>query len=448
MLYTSLVQTHRSPKRAAIVDTNGTTSWESLARQTRDFRDRLEGLRPLRIGILMHPTAETIATLAALDGNRHHAFLLDGNLDATGKTQLAHQLHLDACLDPANAEIDRAAFSDVVEDTSSPPQPDVAESLVTLLTSGTEGEPKAATHTWNSLARPVRRLNEMQTWLLAYRPHLYAGMQVILQALLNEGTLIMPSSVASPDEIVRAMLVGQVQFASATPSYWRRLLTFAERSALSRIPLRQITLGGETVDQPLLDQLQSVYPQSRIVHIYATTELGRCFSVTDGKAGFPLQYLTHEGSDAAELKIEDGQLLVRSPNRMLGYDGRVDCNDEPWRATGDLVELVGDRVYFAGRIGDMINVGGNKVRPVAVERLLRTIEGIEDVRVYGQSSSVAGQIVACDVVPRRGCDVEQLTEKIHREARRCLASHEVPRIVRIVDVIPTSAAGKVVRRQE
>jgi acyl-coenzyme A synthetase/AMP-(fatty) acid ligase len=169
--------------------------------------------------------------------------------------------------------------------------------------------------------------------------------------------------------------------------------------------------------------------------------------VTDGKAGFPLEYLAHARLDAAELKIEAGQLLVRSANRMLGYDGQDARIDDDWRATGDLVEVVGDRVYFAGRIGDMINVGGHKVRPVAVERLLRTIDGVEDVRVYGQSSSVAGQLVACDVVPRRGYDAERLTQQIQQAARGCLASHEVPRIVRIVDVIQTSAAGKVIRRQ-
>ncbi len=447
MLYESLVAKRSHANQVAVIDEASGTTWESLVQQADELRHRLRGSGPLRIGVLMRPRAIVIATLAALDFHRHHAFLLDGSLDQAGQQQLVQQLQLDLCFDPAslNGSPELPAPRAPATDATRPHF--AAESRVTILTSGTEGEPKAATHTWNSIARPVRRLDQPQTWLLAYRAHLYAGLQVILQSLLNGGTLVMPAATAPPEQIVRMMTEGQVQFASATPSYWRRLLMFADRKVLAQVPLQQITLGGEAVDQPVLDQLQDIFSGARIVHIYATTELGRCFSVVDGKAGFPLDYLTQPRRDAAELKIDAGQLFVRSPNCMLGYDGQEVRNEDDWRATGDLVEVVGDRVYFAGRIGDMINVGGNKVRPVAVERLLRTIEGVEDVRVYGQSSSVAGQLVACDIVPQPGYDTERLTRQIHQVARNGLAIHEVPRIVRIVDVIPTSSAGKVIRNQ-
>ena len=83
------------------------------------------------------------------------------------------------------------------------------------------------------------------------------------------------------------MRTAQVRAVSGTPSYWRRLVTLGSRDALKEIPLEQITLGGEIADQTLLDTLKLMYPAARIVHIYATSELGRCFSVKDGKAGFP-----------------------------------------------------------------------------------------------------------------------------------------------------------------
>ena len=193
------------------------------------------------------------------------------------------------------------------------------------MTSGTTGEPKAARHSWDSLTRPVRRQAASQPpcWLLAFRPQLYAGLQVILQALLNGGTLVVAPPQAPPDEVVELMAQAGVEFASATPSYWRRLLMSSDAAMQRRVPLVQITLGGEVVDQSILDQLHETFPAARLVHIYATTELGRCFSVTDGRAGFPRAWLDQTSSDGIALQVRGGELWVRSANAMAGYDSRA-----------------------------------------------------------------------------------------------------------------------------
>ena len=95
---------------------------------------------------------------------------------------------------------------------------------------------------------------------------------------------------------------------------------FAKSDLLAQLPIVQITLGGEVVDQAVLDRLKNAFPKSRLVHIYATTEMGRCFSVNDGLAGFPASYLKAPLPDGVELKIEDGQLMIRSANSMRMYD--------------------------------------------------------------------------------------------------------------------------------
>ena len=115
---------------------------------------------------------------------------------------------------------------------------------------------------------------------------------------------------------------------------------FANHDLLRKVPLVQITLGGEVVDQPVLDKLRSLYPGARQVHIYATTELGRCFSVSDGLAGFPASYLNAPLPDGTELKVEDEELLIRSPNSMRMYDplSKQAASIADWFATGDVVE--------------------------------------------------------------------------------------------------------------
>jgi acyl-CoA synthetase (AMP-forming)/AMP-acid ligase II len=77
-----------------------------------------------------------------------------------------------------------------------------------------------------------------------------------------------------------------VTAASGTPTFWRQAI-YRDADALGAVPLEQITLGGEPVDQAILDQLREIFPKARISWIYASSEVGASIVVHDGKAGFP-----------------------------------------------------------------------------------------------------------------------------------------------------------------
>ena len=77
-----------------------------------------------------------------------------------------------------------------------------------------------------------------------------------------------------------------VTAASGTPTFWRQTI-YRDAEALAKVPLEQITLGGEPVDQAILDQLREIFPTARISWIYASSEVGASIVVHDGKAGFP-----------------------------------------------------------------------------------------------------------------------------------------------------------------
>jgi acyl-CoA synthetase (AMP-forming)/AMP-acid ligase II len=441
-----------SAQATAVIDATGPTSWRELKGLSDDYRTDHRELSGTRVGLLVTPAASAIAMMAALEELRAHLFLLDADLTPDRAARIAARFELSATLAPGPNPTQWIPQAYDLSTTTA------IDRGVTILTSGTEGQPKAATHTWESLSRPVRKNTSPQNWLLAYRLNLYAGIQVMLQALLNHGTLIVPETGASAADVVRMLRVHGAQYASATPSFWRRLLLFADRAEFREVPLSQITLGGEPVDQPILDELGKLFPHARITHIFATTELGRCFSVLDGQAGFPKSFLHEAAPGNAELRVEDGQLFVRSPNRMCGYE--LAANKETvsemvsppdtagWLPTGDLVQIEGDRVHFVGRLNELINVGGNKVRPIVVERFIRAIAGVADVRVYATSSSVAGQLVACDVVPAAGVSGAALQATINKECRRKLANYQIPRVINLVAEISTSAAGKVIRSED
>jgi acyl-CoA synthetase (AMP-forming)/AMP-acid ligase II len=430
----------------AIVTSGATVAWFQLARVAQRLAEPCAPLAGRRVGVSFRRVPEAFALLAALDRLGCDVFLLREDLDPVEASDLGKVFRLGALVKPVDGS-DSVKISSLSDEA-----PGSATSSVTILTSGTSGPPKAVRHTWETLARPTRRSSAYRgtRWLLAYRPELYAGLQVILQCFLNTGTLVVPRNDADAEEIARLMAEAEVQYVSATPSYWRQLILFGSEQILSRVPIRQVTLGGEVVDQAILDALRRLYPEARLVHIYATTELGRCFSVTDGRAGFPARFLEEPQPDDVHLAIRDRELLIRSGNAMLGYDplSAGDTSAGDWHATGDLVEFRDDRVLFVGRRTDVINVGGNKVHPLEIERLVRTVAGVADVRVFGKASSVAGQLVACEVVPSRSTGTEGLRRAIQELSLSALRPHQRPRLIRFVDRIGMSTAGKTSRRSQ
>ena len=100
-----------------------------------------------------------------------------------------------------------------------------------------------------------------------------------------------------------------------------------------------------------------------------------------------------------------------------------------------------------GRQSDLINVGGHKVFPVKVEDFLRTLDGIEAVRVYGKKNPITGEIVAAEVVLASGATEQETRNRIATAASVGLQSFERPRLLQFVPRIEVSASGKVTRRE-
>jgi acyl-CoA synthetase (AMP-forming)/AMP-acid ligase II len=427
----------------AFVTAGHSVSWADWIGSVERLARNYSCLRRSRVGLLMRASEKSYALLLGLALLECDVFLLDERANREEIEETALSNHFAQTIDPLGepGEVEpTAAEANAVDSDPGGPR-------LTFFTSGSSGRPKPVLHGWSSLTRTVRknRSNIPQRWLLTYRPHLYAGLQVFLHCLVNQETLVIPGPGMAVEELLGLMQTAQVSAVSGTPSYWRRLVTLGNRDAFRAVPLEQITLGGEIADQAILDTLKLLYPAARIVHIYATSELGRCFSVKDGKAGFPAHFLDTASDSGVELKLAGGELHVRTVNAML--DDNQPAKGKPdWRATGDQVEQVGDRCFFVGRRSDHINVGGNKVQPLRVEQVIQSVPGIRDVRVFGRRSSLVGEMVACEFVAEPGFDPEAVKQALQNACRERLDAHERPRLVQSVPVIALSSAGKKIRQ--
>ena len=312
---------------------------------------------------------------------------------------------------------------------------------VLIPTSGTTGEPKLVRQDFTRLIGRTRgKQGPESRWLLTYEPTAYGGMQVIMAAV-TAGALLVASPRADSGQLAQLAIEHQVTHLSATPCVWRTLLVALGSAAL---PLQAVTLGGDIADQPLLDQLAARFPRARLRNIYASSEAGVVFTVADGKAGFPAEWL-ESGVDDVVLRVRRGALQIRCPRTMLNYAGGENrpFTVDDWLITGDLVERMEERMVFTGRIETVVEVDGVKVSPAKVENALLDVPGVFDVLVEA-SADQANRLTAV-VVPTPGTDTESLGPLLRQHAAAVLAPAERPQEIVYVDHIELALSGKKVR---
>jgi acyl-coenzyme A synthetase/AMP-(fatty) acid ligase len=305
-----------------------------------------------------------------------------------------------------------------------------------LQTSGTTGHPKWVAHQISDLMQSVSAGKLGAVWLLTYGPATFAGVQVLLAALRGGHKLVAQWASTTMSGLVHLAERFGVTHASGTPTFWRAFLRAADGADLK---LKQITLGGETVDASTLEQLTLRFPRSQFRHIYATTETGVVFTVQDGCSGFPAEWLGSELPNGVRLDLSDHQtLIVSSPRMVQNYGGSgVD--------TGDVVEVRAARAFFKGRLDSVINIGGYKVFPEDVEAHLLNLSEVSDVRVVAQSSPITGSILTADVVAFDShCNLEDLKHLI-KQHLMILPKHSRPVLLRFKDALSINLTHKKTR---
>jgi acyl-CoA synthetase (AMP-forming)/AMP-acid ligase II len=311
-----------------------------------------------------------------------------------------------------------------------------------LFTSGTSGPPKLVAHTLAGLTGAIRPADGAPpVWATFYDIRRYGGLQMLLRALLGQGSMVMTSP-AEPMAafIARAAAHGATHIAG-TPSHWRRALMTPESAALSP---RYVRLSGEIADQAVLDALKARFPGVPVGHAYASTEAGVGFEVNDGQAGFPAALVGRPGD--VEIRIVDGSLRLRSARAAGGYlGGGAVADADGFVDTGDMVALRGERYHFVGRRGGVINVGGLKAHPEEIEAVINRHPAVAGSRVAGRRSPITGAIVVADVVLKPGADEAAARAGILCDCRAGLAPFKVPTRLKFVPALAITAGGKLER---
>ena len=341
-------------------------------------------------------------------------------------------------------------LSGLPDGPSLPPSVDPHEVCYWNLTSGSTGGPKAAATTHSQVQWNTRACLESYRWQARERylclfasfahPHEHWA-----RPLTTGGTCVMTSA-SRPRTLLRILREQRVSWLFAVPSTVHLLAM----EALEPLPdLRVIETGGALVS-PALVSLAETRLGAQVMPIWGCTEAtGVVLHVAPWESERDLESLgrplCHYDARLSRTEEGVGELTIRGPAVVQGYDGGEDAERfrDGWYRTGDLVRRTEVGGYhFAGRVQDVIKVGGLKVYLAEVERVLRRHPRVEDVAVVPARDAVRSEVPRAVVVPT---DPGLTAEALMRWCRAHLRSEQRPRQVQLVQALPRGPTGKVNR---
>jgi long-chain acyl-CoA synthetase len=251
-------------------------------------------------------------------------------------------------------------------------------------------------------------------------------------------------------------------FAGVPTMYWA-LLRHAEQDAAAVAPaaaaLRDCVSGGAPIPVEILHAFEARfgvpiregYGLSETSPVATFNQHGR--PRKPGSVGTPIWGCEVRVVDADDREVPVGALgevVIRGHNVMKGYYRNPAATAEAlrggWFHSGDVGRHDEDGyLYIADRVKDMIIRGGLNVYPREVEEVLLTHPAVSIAAVIGVPHAEHGEEVAAFVVPRAGATVTGA--ELVAWARDEMAAFKYPRTVTLVDALPMTATGKVLKRE-
>jgi len=363
------------------------------------------------------------------------------------------------------------SFDDLVAEHA--PTPDSRrggdELLGIFYTGGTTGRPKGVmlshdnvfASAWGSLATGHFITPDGRLLHAAPMFHL-ADFAIWIAGLLTGGTHVIVDGF-TPDGVLTAIERHAVTDVLLVPTMVQVLADFPDAGRFDTSSLVRLIYGGSPMPEATLAAARKMFPQAGFVQAYGMTELSPVATLL-GPAEHDVPGLIRSAGRAAphaEVRIVDpaggevaagvvGEVAVRGDHVMAGYWQRPEETAQVlrdgWLLTGDAGYLDEHGFLFVvDRIKDMIITGDENVYSAEVENVLSQHPAVAACAVIGLPDAQWGERVHALVVPAGGAEVS--VDELRAFCRGKLAGYKIPRGVEFVTSLPTSAAGKVLKRR-
>jgi len=350
------------------------------------------------------------------------------------------------------------------------PKPTTDDLAIIQYTSGTTGTPKGAALTHRNL---LANAAQARAWtpsivrgngcvVYAVLPMFHAyGLTLCLTFAMSMGARLVLFPKFDPDMVLAVTKKHPATFLPLVPPIADRLLKAALEQGVSLAGTEVAISGAMALPHDLVVPFEKA-SGGYLVEGYGLSECSPVLManpVADnrvaGTVGLPLP-----GTECRVVDPDDptqdvpqgerGELIVRGPQVFHGYYGKPEDTEavftDGWFRTGDIVTIdEAGFVRIVDRIKELIITGGFNVAPTEVEIALRQHPLVHDAAVVGLPSEHSGEEVVAAIVVEPDADVD--VEAVREFVRGILTPYKVPRRVFIVDELPKSLIGKVLRRQ-
>ncbi|MET3811827.1 long-chain-fatty-acid--CoA ligase [Arthrobacter sp. UYEF3] len=350
------------------------------------------------------------------------------------------------------------------------PRPAPEDLAVLQYTSGTTGVPKGAMLTHANLQANAAQgrawvpgLKDGRETVYAVLPMFHAyGLTLCMNFALSIGAKLVLFPKFDVDLVLKAHRKSPATFLPAVPPIYDRLAAAAARQGVSLQGIRFSISGAMNLPSSTVETWEKA-TGGYLIEGYGLTEtspisVGNPFGASrkPGTVGVPFPLTDIRVVDPQNVRIdrapgEPGELLIRGPQVFAGYWKRPQETEAAlleggWFRTGDIVSV--DKEHFVtirDRIKELIITGGFNVSPTEVEDVLAEYPGVAEVSVVGLPRPGGGEDVVAAVVLTPGDAVD--AGALLAFARGHLAAYKVPRRVVVLDALPRSLIGKVLRRE-
>ncbi|WP_413320877.1 long-chain-fatty-acid--CoA ligase [Agrococcus sp. 1P02AA] len=365
---------------------------------------------------------------------------------------------------------DWSQLADAKRIPRSHPRPAVDDIAVLQYTSGTTGRPKGAILTHRNLRANAA---QGQAWVPGLQPgrevvyavlpmfHAY-GLTLCATFAMSIGARLVLFPKFDPALVLKAMRSAPATFLPAVPPIYERLAKAAGEQRVSLRSIRFAISGAMSLPVSTVELWEEA-SGGLLIEGYGMTEtspvaIGNPMgpSRRPGAVGVPFPSTRMRVIDPEDPTVdrgpgEDGELLLHGPQVFSGYWNRPEETREAlldggWLRTGDLVRVdAAGFVTIVDRRKELIITGGFNVAPSEVEEALVSHPAVAEAAVVGLPSPSGGETVVAAVVLAPGAAPD--LEEIREHARLRLTAYKVPRRIEVVEDLPRSLIGKVLRRE-
>lgn len=484
MLFRSLIKhAIEKPDALAITDDRGQLNWRQLAGSAAGIAAFLQQHSQANaVGILLPASAGFVSSF--------YGVLLSGKIAVPinflmGDREMMHifkDSEIDTVLTapPLAARLENSGLK-VIDLTQLPlPNESTAREVLSaamqsptpgkkiatfLYTSGTSGLPKGVVLTHESLQTDVESCIAHAKFETDHR---FLGVVPLFHSTGLLATMIAPVELGSsttyiarfsPVATIKAIRAHNISVMAAVPSMYGALLRLKDASAADFESMYLPISGGEPLP-PMIRKMFAERFGKQLMEGYGLTETCGpvCFNTPLAhKAG-----TVGKSIPGAEIRIADetgapqptgqiGEVWMRGPMIMQGYNNLPNetaaaLTQDGFFRSGDLGMLDSEGfLSITGRKKELIIVAGEKVYPREVEDLIATHPAVGQVAVLGKKDESRGEVVVAFIVAREG---QVVTDAIIRDycREKGLIPWKTPREVFVVDELPVSPTGKVLKR--